>query len=341
MAGVLISLGVSLVINKGKLINPGEIFVAKPRPKPLLAYTYENLRNRKLAPSAIIFEKLLDPKKSDRVWQVSYKSDGQRVSGVVNLPSLVSSESAWLKPVILMIHGSASVEEYYPGFGTQYLAEFLAKNGYVTIAPDLLGYATSDSPSKNAFENRFQTYTTVLSLISSVCNSRFTVVKVHGNTSATVNSEPGSIANCLIGLWGHSNGGQIALSALEISGISVPTVLWNPVSKPFPYNILFYTDSFEDQGKYLRKALADFEVDYDVEKYSLTNYYDWIKSPILLQQGSSDPWVPKAWSDKLNEELTKKNKKVDYKVYLGNDHNMLPNWNQPASDALGFFKKSL
>ena len=36
-------------------------------------------------------------------------------------------------------------------------------------------------------------------------------------------------------------------------------ILWAPVSKPFPYNILYYTDEAEDRGKWLRGEIAKFE----------------------------------------------------------------------------------
>ena len=318
-----------LIYSHGKLLTPGGVATIVPRAKPLLQYTYENLKAKTHSPSEINFEKVIASDSARVVWQIAYQSDGKRVSGIANLPDKVSSESAWTKPVILLIHGSADFGEYYPGFGTEHLAQYLARNGYVTIAPDLLGYGSSDSAVKDSFEDRFLTYTAVLNLISSVENTW------GPSTSLRANSD------LKIGIWGHSNGGQIALSVLEISGKKIPTVLWNPVSKSFPYGILYYNDGFADKGKFLRKALADFEADYDVEKYSLTNYWDWISAPILLQQGSADPWVPKSWSETLNEQLTMSNKKIEYKVYSGNDHNMLPNWNQAAGDTLNFFKKEL
>jgi hypothetical protein len=75
-------------------------------------------------------------------------------------------------------------------------------------------------------------------------------------------------------LWGHSNGGQVALTILEITGNNYPTVLWAPVTKSFPYSILYYTDESEDKGKYIRRELAKFENLYDVEQYSIDNYLE-------------------------------------------------------------------
>ena len=52
--------------------------------------------------------------------------------------------------------------------GTKKIGEYFANNGYITLAPDFLGYGGSDSESENIFESRFQTYTTVVSLIKSI-----------------------------------------------------------------------------------------------------------------------------------------------------------------------------
>ncbi|MBI2032880.1 MAG: prolyl oligopeptidase family serine peptidase [Candidatus Levybacteria bacterium] len=205
----------------------------------------------------------------------------------------------------------------------------MAKAGFITLAPDFLGYGQSDKPSQLSIEERFQTYTTALQLLSSLSTLNTALEKenqvtVRGNTS--------------VGIWGHSNGGQIALSVLEISGRSYPTVLWAPVSKMFPYSILYYTDEFDDHGKLLRKVLAEFEKEYDVEKYSPTNYFDWIIAPIQLHQGVLDESVPMIWSDQLAEILKKKGKDVEYFTYPQENHNFTNGtWPLALSRSIAFY----
>ena len=132
------------------------------------------------------------------------------------------------------------------------------------------------------------------------------------------------------------------MTVLEISQKEYPTVLWAPVSKPFPYSILYYTDEAEDRGKALRKKLAEFEKDYDVELYSLTNYLDRIKAPVLIQQGTGDEAVPKKWNDALVVQIKKVNPnlKVNYFIYPGADHNLTPGWNSVVNRDVEFYKKS-
>src|SRR5690606_21512717 len=137
----------------------------------------------------------------------------------------------------------------------------------ITIAPDFLGYAGSDENAANIFESRFQTYTLAISLINSIGNSSFTKM-----TNQEWNKED-------VFIWAHSNGGQIALTTLEATGKAYPTTLWAPVSKSFPYSVLYYTDEAEDKGKFIRHELAKFEDLYDTDKYSLDNYFELVKAP--------------------------------------------------------------
>lgn len=289
---------------KGALLSPlGKI----PSPRPLDKYSFENLQKRAYIPSEITLERVIKKNVGYTTWLFSFKSDGLKVTGAANIPDGLSRGN------IIMLHGFVEKEIYHPGFGTENVAAAFTRNGYSTYAPDFLGYGGSDKPSPDVFEERFQTYTTILNLIASLKSP--------------------------VGIWAHSNGGQIALSVLAISGKSIPAVLWNPVSKPFPYNILYYTDQFEDNGKSLRRVLAKFEATYDVEKYSTPNYFSRIKAPILLQQGGADTEVPQRWSDQLNENL--KLQIVNYVVYSGADHNLQLSWNQAVTADLEFFQTEL
>lgn len=322
--------------HSGVLYSPLGSFTKKVDDRPLDKYSYENLRKRQYDGSEIKFDHVLRVNPYYTTWLFFYYSDGKKVSGVADMPakykdipSAALSDSGVVK--IVMIHGFVEEKTYYSGFGTENVAGELARQGYITLAPDLLGLGQSDPNPKDEFEARFQTYITVLNLLESVDKQCHPAVPV-GVGGAQDDK-------CKVGIWGHSNGGQIALSVLEISGKPIPTVLWAPVSKFFPYSILYYIDQFEDQGKYLRGSLAKFESKYDVKKYSITSFFDWINAPILLQQGAVDRDVPVWWSDELAKRLADSGKQIDYKVYPGADHNLQPAWNRAVADVESFFAK--
>ena len=231
-----------------------------------------------------------------------------------------------------MFRGFIPNDIYKSGVGTQPTASVLARNGFITLAPDFLGFGRSASPSADPFENRFQTYVSSLTLLSSLpLLNEGLEVKYLGTISANLEK---------VGLWGHSNGGHIALSVLAISGSSYPTVLWAPVSKSFPYSILYYTDESDDQGKAMRKALASFEDIYNTDLFSPQRYYKWIKAPIEINQGANDQEVPYWWSDDLVETLKENDVDVTYFTYPGADHNLQPSgWSEAVTNTIDFYKQ--
>lgn len=302
-------------------------------------YTIDNLGKTYFEPSGIELGEVLkeEPEFVSRVFyfrvdppsrEASEGQAGKRVSGQVNYP-----KAAGTYPVIVMNRGYIEQEGFTTGDGTRRSSEEFVKAGFVTLAPDFLGYGESDMPSDFPVEERFQTYTTVLMLLESIPNLNETFL----NNQVQIKVDPRKI-----GLWGHSNGGQITMTVLEITGKSYPAVLWAPVSKPFPYSILYYTDDFDDHGKALRKVVAQFEQDYDSELYSTANYLDKINASVSIHQGSSDEEVPINWSGDLVLELKKLNKQVEYFTYPEDDHNFANgNWQLVVSRNIEFFKNNL
>lgn len=294
------------------------------KPRPFNIYTIENLSNSEIKPGKIETKEAMIEENDYTSYLFSFEFnpnlDGKtlkKTTGQLNLPT---GDGPF--PVVVMFRGYIDQEIYKTGDGTRRAAEFFAENGFITIAPDFLGYAGSDKESPNIFEARFQTYVTVLSLIKSLSAIE------HWNTKT-------------IFLWGHSNGGQIALTVLEITRASYPTTLWAPVSKQFPYSVLYYTDQSEDRGKLIRKELSEFEKEYNPDLYSLDLYLDRINAPLQIQQGTKDDAVPVSWSDELSKNLEELEKDVTYYKYGGADHNMVPSWETIVKRDLDFYKNHL
>ncbi|MBI2621540.1 MAG: prolyl oligopeptidase family serine peptidase [Candidatus Levybacteria bacterium] len=311
-----------------------DIIREKIIPKPLLSYTFENLKNTKFPQNQITLGSVIS-EDEDSFSQIFYfstpKTPGsekmEKVSGLINIPKIEGEY-----PVIVMFRGFIPQDTYKPGAGTQPSAEEISKNGFITLASDFLGFGESASPSANPFEGRFQTYTTALTLLSSLPTLN------KGLDSDYVGTISADLEN--VGLWGHSNGGHIALSVLAISGVTYPTVLWAPVSKSFPYSILYYTDELDDQGKAMRKSLSDFEELYDTQLFSPEKYYRWIKAPIQVHQGTGDQEIPYWWTDELVETLEGNGVDAAYFKYQGADHNLQPNgWSEAVTNTINFYKQ--
>ena len=169
--------------------------------KPLEKYTIENLAKNTIEASRIEIGGVLTDAQDFTSHVFYFYVNGKKVSGLLNVPKAQGTYS-----VIVMFRGYVDQEIYTTGVGTAHAGEVFAKEGFVSLAPDFLGYGESDNPFENAIEERFQTYITALTLLASVEN--LNEVLESGQIAARIDPQK-------VGIWGHSNGGQIALTILE------------------------------------------------------------------------------------------------------------------------------
>jgi dipeptidyl aminopeptidase/acylaminoacyl peptidase len=85
--------------------------------------------------------------------------------------------------------------------------------------------------------------------------------------------------------------------------------------------------------------MEEFEKDYDSRRYAFENYYSWIESPLLIQQGDADEWCQVAWQKKVISGLKSEGKSAELVIYPGNDHNLSRSWNEVVQKGLVFYKR--
>lgn len=302
----------------------------------LAKYNFINLRNREYSSSEIIKigqSLVVDDarkeliKKGDLVgksfdfetWAISFVSDGKKISGMMNVPQTLKSNKM---PAIIMIRGYAENQGYFIGSGSWRAADELARNGYITVSLDFLGYGLSDAESNDILEARFVKPINVITLIESV--KKMEIV------------DPNKI-----GIWAHSNGGQIAISVLEITGENYPMVLWAPMTNPFPQSILETIDDDSESSLEVRQKIADFEEEYDSKLYSIDSFYSWINSPILVHQGTDDVWCEVEWQKSFRDKLRLLGKEIVLDIENGNDHNFKQSWDKVMEMDVDFFNEKL
>lgn len=282
---------------------------------PLAKYSFPALAERVPEASPLTVTGILYEEPEFVAVTFDYYSEGKKISGVMNFPKNVNTDQAL--PVILMVRGFVHEDEYEPGSGTQHAAQHYVKQGYITVAPDFLGFGTSDPQPGDALEARYVKPVNVIDLLASI--EKFNLQPIIYQKKVL-----GRFDSTHLGMWGHSNGGQIALSVLEITRRPIPTILWAPVTKPFPYSVLYFTDESEDQGKSLRWMLANFEKDYNIDEFTIGQHLSEITANIILHQGTVDDAVPVSWSDDFYSLLAGKGKKqqIQYYKYAGDNHGL-------------------
>lgn len=322
--------------------------------KPLLDYTLKNLQSRRYNSSQIQIIKEIEDFPEYTSFLFSYTTLGRKMTGLLNLPK---QELPTNPPIIVLVRGYVPIEIFKTGVGTKNAASAFARAGYITVAPDFFGYGESDPEPDDTWLARFEKPIAVIELIE---NIKKTGVPIEPDNSKKIVSEN-------LGIWAHSNGGQITLSVLEILGTKIPATLWAPVTAPFPYSILFFSDEDSDEGQSFRLKTAQFEQLYNALDFSLTQYLHRLTGPLLLHQGMADDAVPFTWSDKFYARIHQENErrlkittekeasksatlenaeilepiKIEYFKYPNTDHNMSPSWNTAIQRDLAFFEKEL
>ena len=323
---IILVIFILTVLDNGQteIISPLVSSLNKNAPTPVLnkynQYSFESLFKKEFKPGVIKFGSLTKREKNFNTYVFTYDSDGKIISGMANIP-----KGNGPFPVILLLRGYADQKNYHIGLGTERSANNLAENGFLTLAPDFLGYGYSDWEDQDILLARFYRPVEVLNLLAAV-------------------SSLASADTSRIGLWGHSNGGQIALSVLEITGRFYPTSLWAPVSLGFPESVLIYLGSQEEVGNIVKDKIDEFSKENDPKKYSISTYFDRVKSPFIIHQAATDELIDPEWTKNLVDKLKSLGLEVDYYQYSRENHNF--NRYETTGDLLRkrdleFFKKEL
>jgi dienelactone hydrolase len=289
--------------------------------KVLQSYPYQ--------PSPLVINALVSETDYYYAYNFSYTSMGRRVSGRLSLPKVSN-----LKGIILMLRGHQNAAGYYTGKGTEYPARYYLRSGYAVIAPDFFGYgASAPTPSPVEAHQFYSTINAVELYLSLVSPSMS-----FASTAPARGRLPGSFKKIV--LWGHSNGGQVAVHTLEVLKKPVATVLWAPVTLPFPDSMVFY-----QKGR--APWAEDFKAEYGTADYSLYDYLHTVapKTPILLEQGSRDYAVPQGWSDAFAAAVKAENAarpasdqiNLRYELYPGANHNLEPYWDTVLARDVAFW----
>jgi uncharacterized protein len=294
--------------------------------KPFEQFSIPNLRSRSFQPSQIKIERELEKFPDYTSYVFSYTTLNRKMSGLLNIPTnhqLDSSGQNSEQKAIILVRGWAPPDGYTTGSGTRNAAAVFARNGYVTLSPDFFSYGESDPEPDNSWLARFEKPVAVIELLETV--RQVGIPNPANGKTYPINK---------LGLWAHSNGGQITLVTLQVLGEPIPATLWAPVTAPFPYSVLYFSVDHEDEGKSHRAWLAQLEKDYDVFDFTVTKHLDSLNAPLLLHHGTADADAPYRWSVNFAELVRSENKRREQLVADLKNNNLATESAQETSNRL-------
>lgn len=240
--------------------------------EPYEEYTIDHLRQRLYGGGRIeVLEKLSETDLFTS-YSIRYPSDGLDIYGFMNIP-----KGPGPFPVIVSVHGYAphgTYDVYY--IGADY-ADFFAANQFIVIHPGLRNHPPSDNG-----DNLFRVGMTVdvMNLVALVKTRNELPIELAG-----ANPE-------LLGLWGTSMGGEIALRILTISPDFKAAVLYSSLS-----------GNGERNSRQLYELLRDeqFQLDAQVplelmDRISPMYHYHRIASAVQVHHGTADTTAPISWA---------------------------------------------
>lgn len=291
--------------------------------RPSHPMSIESLRARDYPGGDFTIEQTLSKTATYDQFIASYISDGLRIRGLLTIPTSVKPDGGF--PAIVFVHGYIPPKEYSVTKNYSTYQAVLARNGFITFKPDLRGHDQSEGEPVSAHFSEAYVVDTL---------NAISYLKQHKD----VNPER-------IGYWGHSNGGEIGLRSIVVTNNIKAASLWAGVVGSFPDMLELYNDKIpflkDSQDKLvLENGLPNTNPEF-WNKIDPYNYLSIITAKVQLQHGTNDKSVPVELSRRLEVELKKANKSVEYFEYPGDDHNIKNNFTPAWQRAVKFFKDNL
>lgn len=280
----------------------------------------ENFAKKDFRGSDFKMGEILDENLAYTRYYITYKSDGNLVSGIMNVPN-----GKGPFPVLVLNHGYINPAVYTNGRGLKREQDYLARRGYVVVHPDYRNHAQSDKVFKDEEDEFFGYDEDVINAVL-----------------ALKDLQPDFADIERIGMLGHSLGGGVALRvAVTRPDLAGAFVLFAPVSSDAWDNYMRWHRDTDKEGK-LTEKYGTKESNPDFWKsVSSVKYFGRIQAPVLIHHGDADESCPLEWSEKTVGALKKAGKDVELKTYPGQPHEFTTAWLRVMEQTAEFFDKNV
>ena len=282
---------------------------------PYEEYTIDYLRRRTYGGGQIEVVEKLDETDFFTSYSIRYPSDGLTIYAFMNVP-----KGNGPFPVIVSVHGYAPYGKYDIYNPTYDFADYFAENKFIVIRPGLRNYPPSDS-GDNVL--RVGMTSDVMNLIALL------------NVKTELPTELAAANTDLLGLWGSSMGGEVALRVLTLSPDIKATVLYSSLS-----------GNEERNSRQLYEVTGDEEFQKDaqipielMDRISPMYYFHKITSAVQINHGTKDTTAPISWAVETCEFLTSAGVSTQCIYYEGAKHGFNGENNQKLRlNALEFYQ---
>jgi dipeptidyl aminopeptidase/acylaminoacyl peptidase len=260
---------------------------------PVAGLTIPDLRQRRYGGGAIRIGKVYAQHAAYTTYRISYPAGDLRLTGLLHVP-----KGAGPFPMIIANRGHIDRERYQPGMDSRAFADFMARNGYLVVAPDYRGYAGGDD-APNPFYTGY--YVDTLHLIP-------------------LAQQLPMARSGKVGMWGHSRGASITLAVSAISPDIAAAVIYAPAPADLAED---YRRRTRQSGARPRDNTWPFPPEQNPAAYrrvSPINYLAGVTAPIMLHHGTADPVVSQSASIAIDRALRAAGKDVTLHLYRGAGH---------------------
>ena len=269
--------------------------VPTPAPTPALpAYYIESLRGREPVAGKIEVLDLMFRGQGFAKHHVTWVSGGESMTGTISLP-----DGPGPFPVVIVNHGHIPPERYWIGQDSGIFGDPMAAHGFISIAPNYVGYNGSGAGDQALLTNQ-RIAVTEMDLISSLA------------------SLPQADAT-RVAVVGHSQGGGVSEILMVIDPRLRAVVLHAPVSSSEAENA---ERLHARNGSW--PALGDPAQDAQAyEHVSPRGYFAPWEPPALLIQGTADHTIPAEHTQATFDALQRSGVRARLTWIPGADHDLV------------------
>jgi dipeptidyl aminopeptidase/acylaminoacyl peptidase len=257
-------------------------------------------------------------------YAVTYRSQGLRVSGIMNVPA-----GRGPFPVLVFNHGYIDPDIYVTGQGLAREQDWLARRGYVVLHTDYRNHAGSDDDASVDYRLRLPYAIDVVNAVRAV--KRSDLPYLDGDR---------------VGLLGRSMGGSVTLNALVARPAMVDSaVVYASTSSLAADNWRQFYRGDGGRARINARMRRTYGLPGQSPAFwraaSPRPYFDRVRVPVLLHHGTADDTCPIAWSRETVRALRDAGKSARLLTYAGEGHTMYAAWERSMRRTHAFFQRHL